>query len=117
MILYIIALKGAIIKTIKSPLELENILGENIKRLRLQKGLHQETLSEEAGISVSALKNLENGDGASVKTLIRVMRSLGREDWIEAVSPIVSINPLHMVQGKSDRQRAPRRAHGKKEKN
>ena len=64
---------------------------------------------------MSALKNLENGVGASVKTLIRVIRALDREDWIEAVAPIASINPLHMVQNKSDRQRAPRRAHGKKE--
>ncbi len=104
-------------KSIKSPSELESLLGENIKKYRLQKGLHQQTLSKQAGISVSALKNLENGGGASVKTLIRVVRALGREDWIEAVTPIVSINPLHMTQDKSVRQRAPRRTHGEKEKN
>jgi transcriptional regulator with XRE-family HTH domain len=103
-------------KNIRTPLELENLLGENIKRLRLQKAIPQQTLSDQAGISVSALKNLENGDGTSVKTLIRVIRALDREDWIETIAPIASINPLHMVQNKFARQRAPRRAHDKKEK-
>ncbi len=100
--------------TVKNPQELESLLGENIKKFRLQKGLHQEALSNQAGISVSALKNLENGAGSSVKTLIRVVRALGREDWIEAVAPVVSINPLHMVHDKTVRQRAPRRTYGKK---
>ena len=104
-------------KSIKTPHELELLLGENLKRLRLQKSLHQKVLSDQAGISVSALKNLENGEGASVKTLIRVIRALDRENWIEAVAPQVSINPLHMVQDKSARQRAPRKIYGKKEKN
>ncbi len=104
-------------KNINNPSEIERHLGENIKRLRLQKGLHQSILSEQAGISVSALKNLENGDGASVKTLVRVIRALGREDWIETIAPVVSINPLHMVANKPTRTRAPRRTHGKKEKN
>lgn len=113
----IIASKGSFMKSISSSAEIEQKLGENIKKLRLQKGFHQQTLSEQAGISISALKNLENGNGATVKTLIRVIRALGREDWIEAVAPLVSINPLHMVQNKPERKRAPRRAHGKKEKN
>jgi transcriptional regulator with XRE-family HTH domain len=102
-------------KSIKNIPELESLLGENIKRLRLHKGLPQQTLSAHAGISVSALKNLENGGGASVKTLIRVIRALDREDWIEAIAPIVSINPLHMVQNRAVRQRAPRGSYDKKE--
>jgi transcriptional regulator with XRE-family HTH domain len=100
-------------KSIKNPSELESLLGENIKNFRLQKGLHRDDLSNQAGISISALKNLENGEGATVKTLVRVIRALGREDWIEAVAPAISINPLHMVEGKKTRQRAPRRTHGK----
>jgi hypothetical protein len=70
-----------------------------------------------AGISESALRHLEGGKGATVKTLIRVIRALDREGWLTGISPQVSINPLHMVREKQPRQRASRRTHGKKEKN
>ena len=103
-------------KSIRSQEELTSLLGENLKKLRLQIGLHQEVLSKQAGISVSALKNLENGTGASVKTLIKVVRALNREDWLESIAPVISVNPLHMVQDVLGRQRAPRRAHGKNKK-
>ena len=114
--MYLIALNGAVMKSIKSPEEIEQTLGENLKRLRLQRGFSQQLLSNKAGISLNALKHLENGEGANIKTLIRVIRALGREDWIDSVAPAISINPLHMVPHKHTRMRAPRRIHGKKEK-
>ena len=103
-------------KKILNTAEIEQQLGENLKQLRLQKGIHQQVLCEQAGVSISALKHLESGAGATVKTLIRVIRALGREDWINAVAPVVSINPLHMVTSKKERKRAPRRTYGKKAK-
>lgn len=86
--------------------EMESALGENVKKLRLQKNLDRETLAKQAGVSVTALKNLESGKGAAIKTLLRVVRSLGREDWLAGLAPVASINPLHMVKNKPVRQRA-----------
>lgn len=86
--------------------EMEVVLGENIKKLRLQKNLDRETLATQAGISVTAIKNLESGKGATTKTLLKVIRSLGREDWLRSLAPIASINPLHMVKNRPIRQRA-----------
>lgn len=97
--------------------ELEAILGDSIKSLRLQKNLNRKMLCERAGISESALRHLEGGKGATLKTLVRVVRALDREAWLMGISPQVSINPLHMVREKQPRQRASRRTHGKKEKN
>ena len=92
--------------------ELEAKLGEGIKALRLQKNLDQISLSKRAGISVTALKNLESGGGASVKTLIKAVRALEREDWFSMIAPEISINPLHMVKTKQ-RQRVSRKFHDK----
>lgn len=88
---------------------LEKDLGIQIKNIRLMKNTDRQTLCEQAGISQNALRHLEDGRGATVKTLIHIAYVLGKIDWIKNFAPTVSINPLHMVRGKP-RRRAKRRA-------
>ena len=95
--------------------DLEVILGENLKALRLQKNVDRQTLCNQAGVSLTALRHLEGGEGATIKTLIRVIRALDRESWLTSIAPQVSINPLHMLREKRVRQRASRRIYGSKE--
>ena len=94
--------------------DLEFTLGENLKALRLQKNIDRQTLCNQAGVSLTALRHLEGGEGATIKTLIRVIRALDRESWLTSIAPQVSINPLHMVREKRVRQRASRRTYGSK---
>lgn len=75
--------------------ELEQKLGEAVKNLRLQKNLTREVVCERADISITALRNLESGKGASIRTLIRVARTLGRQDWILALAPQVVL--IHFI--------------------
>lgn len=100
-----------------TPNELEVLVGENVKSLRLLKNLDRQTLCVQAGISITALKNLENRQGTKLMTLIRALKALGNEDWILALSPKVTINPLHMVRNKPIRQRASRKMKLGKKKN
>jgi len=93
-------------KTSKTPVELEADIGETLKALRLRKNLDQKTLAERAGISLSAVKNLERGAGSSLKSLVSVLRALGREDWLQAIAPVASVNPMTMTHAASPRQRA-----------
>ncbi len=95
--------------------ELEAKLGEGVRALRLQKNLDQISLSKRAGVSVTALKHLESGEGATIKTLVKIVRALGRDDWFLMLAPEISINPLYMVKTK-ERQRASRRPSGKNKK-
>ncbi|MEB0140132.1 MULTISPECIES: helix-turn-helix transcriptional regulator [unclassified Undibacterium] len=88
--------------------ELESLLGETIKRIRLLKNIDQQTLCAQAGLSVTALKNLETGHGASVKTLIKVLRGLGKTEWLQSLSPIATINPMTLLANQAPRQRARR---------
>jgi transcriptional regulator with XRE-family HTH domain len=91
-----------------TPQELESKLGESIKAVRLQKNIDRQTLCHRAGVSMNALRHLETGQGATIKTLVRVIRALERQEWFEGIAPKVSINPLHMVRDKPSRQRASR---------
>jgi len=93
----------------KTIAEHESELGEQLRNLRLNQNLDQITLSERAGVSVGALKNLESGQGSTLKTLIAVLRVLGREQWLASVAPIATINPLSMPRTTQTRQRASRK--------
>lgn len=95
-------------ENIKTTEEWEAELGEQARSLRLRQNLDQKSLAEQAGIGLSALKNLESGKGASLKTLIKTLRALGRAGWLETLSPAVSISPLQMLKARSQRQRASR---------
>lgn len=99
---------------IKSTEEWETTLGEQVRNLRLRRNLDQQGVAEQAGVGLSALKNLESGKGATLKTLIRVLRALDRINWLDTLAPAVSISPLQMLKAKPVRQRAsrPRKAEG-----
>jgi transcriptional regulator with XRE-family HTH domain len=94
---------------ISTPEELEVALGENVKALRLQKNIDRRALCARAGVSENALRNLEGGRGTTLKTMIRVAKALDRESWIAQLAPKTSINPLHLVKNKEQRQRARRK--------
>ena len=93
-----------------TPAELESVLGDSLRSLRLDRDLDQRTLAERAGVSLHAVKNLEGGHGATVKSLTRVLRALGREEWFKTLAPVATINPLTMTRDAKPRQRARRRA-------
>ena len=93
-------------KKLLRPQELEETLGENIKTLRLQKNIDRQSLGAQAGVSETALRNLEGGKGATLKTLTRVVKALNKESWLNSIAPQASINPLHVIRDKQQRQRA-----------
>lgn len=92
----------------KSTEDWESELGEQMRALRLRANLDQISLAQRAGIGLTALKNLESGKGATLKTLIRSLRALDHADWLASLAPPVSISPLQMLKAKPVRQRASR---------
>ena len=89
--------------------EFETEVGEQIKSLRLKQNIDRATLALRAGCSVSALKNLESGNGSTLRTLIAIVRALGRDDWLRSVAPMATISPLNMPKAGHVRQRARQR--------
>jgi len=88
--------------------EWEATLGRQLRDLRLRQNIDQRRLAEQAGVALNVVKNLEAGKGATVKSLVRVLRTLGRIEWLDTLTPAVSISPLQMLKSKPSRQRASR---------
>lgn len=87
--------------------ELQGEVGEQLRAARLRSNLSQADIAKQAGISIGAVKNLESGVGATVKTLVSVVKVLGRVQWILSLQPSVTISPMDMLRAsKAKRQRA-----------
>jgi hypothetical protein len=97
LISYIDSLSHTPMSSLNNTIEMQ--LGQDIKTLRLLKNLSRNTLCKKAKISLNALRHLEDGNGASVTTLVKVLVALDKIDWLKALTPQISINPLSMVKG------------------
>jgi len=95
--------------TAKTPEELETELGQQLRDLRLRQNINQQQLAGQAGVALNAVKNLEAGKGSTVSSFVKVLRALGRADWLATLAPAVSVSPLQMLKGKPVRLRASRR--------
>jgi transcriptional regulator with XRE-family HTH domain len=84
--------------------EWEAELGDQVRRVRISRDLDQAGLAELSDVSIGAISNLERGKGSSLRTLISVLRALGRTDWLESLGPPVGVSPLQLLRSK---QRAP----------
>jgi transcriptional regulator with XRE-family HTH domain len=71
--------------------------GDQIRRLRIKNELDQAQLAAKANISKGAVRNIENGKGSSLKTVIQVIRALGKEQWLQTLYPTVSISPMQAL--------------------
>lgn len=83
-------------------------LGEQVREQRMRAGLDQQTLARRASISVGAVKNLESGKGSSLTSLVKVIRALRREDWLQSLAPRITVSPMQMLRAarlKKPRQR------------
>lgn len=93
----------------KTPEEMEAAFGQQLRDLRLRRNIDQRQLAEQAGVALNAVKNLENGRGATLTSLVKVLRTLGRAEWLETLAPAVAISPMQMLKLKKPRQRASKR--------
>lgn len=92
-----------------TPDEWEAELGRQVRALRLRQNINQRELAERAGIALNAVKHLESGQGATVSSMVKVLRSLNRIEWLHALAPTVSISPVQMLRAKTPRRRASRK--------
>lgn len=90
-----------------SPEDIESVLGRRLEKLRLGKNVNQSNLAEEAGVSRRTITRLENGEGVSMDTFIRVMRALGVADRLETLLPDTTTRPIERIRlGGRERKRA-----------
>jgi len=89
-----------------TPEEWELEIGQQVRDLRLRQNIDQRRLAEQAGVAVNVINRLESGKGTTLASFVKVLRALGRADWLRTLAPAVSISPLQMLKAKPVRQRA-----------
>lgn len=95
-----------IMNNIKTVEEWQIELGQQVRDLRLRQNVDQLQLAAHAGVALNVVKRIEHGTEVKVGSLIKVLRALGRAEWLSTLAPAVSISPLQMLKEKPVRQRA-----------
>ena len=94
-----------------SDTQVQRRIGEKLKSVRLRQNITQKSLAEEADISLSSVKKIENGEIGSFESLLRVMRVLGELDTIQSLITEERLSPSEYYElvnagKKSSRKRA-----------
>ncbi|HEJ2342329.1 TPA: helix-turn-helix domain-containing protein [Pseudomonas aeruginosa] len=83
-------------------------LGDAMRERRLRKGITQDDLAEQTGVSTPTIQKLEKGKG-TLQLLISVLRELNSLDLLATLLAPPRISPLEVVKtGKATRVRATR---------
>jgi transcriptional regulator with XRE-family HTH domain len=80
------------------------ILGDRVKRERLNQNRTQIDLSKNSGVGLGILKRLEDGKGCTLNNFIRLLRALGKLDHLDSFLPEPGISPIELAR-LSGRQR------------
>jgi len=62
--------------------DLQAAIGRQVRALRLACNQSQSELAHRANVALGALKSLENGGGATLRTLASVVVALDRGEWL-----------------------------------
>ena len=67
--------------------EMLSALGSGLKSARLALNISQLTAAERSGISLKAVRNLEEGRNSSTFSLLSLCAVLKRTDWLMTIAP------------------------------
>lgn len=90
----------------------EKHLGEQIRRARLTENCSQAELARRANVSRGSVSSIELGEGSSLSTFVRIVRALGKHDWLDELAPDPGLSPIALLEAQrraAPRQRASRR--------
>lgn len=93
-----------------SPEEILRTLGQRLRAQRLARDLSQQTLAQMAGLSLGAIRKLEQSGQSSLETLVRVIQTLGLSAELEHLFVLKrqSIAQMEQANAAQQRQRARR---------
>jgi len=73
------------------------ILGKQLKQMRLNKNYTQKQLSELSGLSRSAISDLENNGNGSMKSLVQILRALEKLEILNHFISKAEISPIQVA--------------------
>lgn len=84
--------------TLSDP-EILTELGRRIRGYRVQQQLTIKELAARAGLTPLTIQKAERGENFTFRTLLRILRALGRIDLVEALLPPPAPSPLSLLDG------------------
>ena len=73
------------------------MIGDRIRTERLNQNRTQGEIARSAGVGVTMITRLENGQGCLLGSLVRILRALGKIDQLDAFLPEPGISPLELA--------------------
>ena len=74
------------------------VLGERLRRARLDVNLSQKALAERTGVALKTIANAEDHGRISVETLLRLLHGLGRYHEFEQLLTESETSPIDMLE-------------------
>lgn len=93
------------------------VIGNNLKQMRLNKNLTQIQLANLSGLGRATISCMESGRAATTLTIVQVLRALGKFDILNAFNEDAILSPLQMLRMKKRQRRrasSPRKSSRKK---
>lgn len=94
-----------------TPTEMQRLLADRLRELRLAMEFKQATLATRAGVTLASLRRFERTGEASLKLLLRVCHALGRLDELATIlrpPPARSLAELEARETRPQRRRGSR---------
>lgn len=87
--------------------QIETALCHRLEKIRLSRNITQPQLATKSGVSTRTIRRLENGEGISLNTFIRILMALGLQNNLQEILPDPAIQPINLIKNKNnDRKRA-----------
>jgi len=86
--------------------QIENEICKRLESVRLSQNISQQDLADNAGVSRRTISRMENGQGVSFNTFIRVMPALKLTNQLDSLVPSIDIRPIERVKQKQIRKHA-----------
>ncbi len=80
-----------------SDIAILEVIGTRAKQERLNQNRTQEDLAKGAGVGLNVIKKLESGEGCTLGSLVRILRSLGKLNQLDLFLPEPGISPVQLA--------------------
>ena len=77
--------------------QIEAALCRQLENIRLSRNLTQAQIAHESGVSIGTIRRLEEGQGVSLDTFLRVLIALGLQQNLQVLLPDQTIRPIERV--------------------
>lgn len=91
--------------TLAASSDIEAAICQRLEKIRVAKNVTQAQLAEEAGVSRRTITRMENGEGVSFDTFIRVARALGLAEHLASLLPDPDVRPIERVRRKGQERK------------